>query len=314
MLIVGAGAAGLCAALAAHEAGAECVVIERDAVPRGSTALSAGLIPAAGTRFQRERGIADDAELFAADIQRKAHGRGRRPRSSISSRAAPLRSSNGSPMHTACRSRWSTISTIPATRRCACTDCRRRSGAELVDRLREAVEARRHPDRDRRAPSRRFSPTRTAACGASRSSRPDGATRAHRLRSPGACLQRLWRQSGARAPPHSGDGRTRSISAMRAIAATRCSGARRSARSSRYMSGYQGHGSVAHPHGILITWAAIMEGGFQVNAQGQRFSDEAHGYSEQAAACSAKAGRHRVRHLRCAHRRHRAPVRGFSQG
>ena len=50
LLIVGAGAAGLCAALAAQEEGAEPVVIERDAVPAGSTALSAGLIPAAGTQ------------------------------------------------------------------------------------------------------------------------------------------------------------------------------------------------------------------------------------------------------------------------
>ena len=72
VLIVGAGAAGLCAALAASEAGVDVVVIERDRAPRGSTALSAGLIPAAGTRFQRERGIADDPALFAADIQRKA--------------------------------------------------------------------------------------------------------------------------------------------------------------------------------------------------------------------------------------------------
>ncbi len=53
VLIVGAGAAGLCAALAAKEAGGDAVVVERDAVPSGSTALSAGLIPAAGTRFQR---------------------------------------------------------------------------------------------------------------------------------------------------------------------------------------------------------------------------------------------------------------------
>ena len=57
LLIVGAGAAGLCAALAAKEAGVEAVLIERDAVPSGSTALSAGLIPAAGTRFQRDKGI-----------------------------------------------------------------------------------------------------------------------------------------------------------------------------------------------------------------------------------------------------------------
>src|SRR5580693_2282366 len=74
LLIVGAGAAGLCAALAATETGIEALVIERDAVPAGSTALSAGLIPAAGTRFQRAKGIADSSELFAADIQRKAKG------------------------------------------------------------------------------------------------------------------------------------------------------------------------------------------------------------------------------------------------
>ncbi|MGB8042173.1 MAG: FAD-dependent oxidoreductase, partial [Pseudolabrys sp.] len=56
LLIIGAGAAGLCAALAAKEAGVDAIVIERDAVPAGSTALSAGLIPAAGTRFQRTKG------------------------------------------------------------------------------------------------------------------------------------------------------------------------------------------------------------------------------------------------------------------
>ncbi len=50
-----------------------------------------------------------------------------------------------------------------------------------------------------------------------------------------------------------------------------------------HMSGYQGHGSVAHPHGILISWAVIMEGGFQVNIHGERFSNESLGYSEQAA-------------------------------
>jgi fumarate reductase flavoprotein subunit len=55
-----------------------------------------------------------------------------------------------------------------------------------------------------------------------------------------------------------------------------------------HMSGYQGHGSVAHPHGVLITWAVIMEGGFQVNVHGVRFSDESKGYSEQAAIVLAQ--------------------------
>ena len=78
LIIVGAGAAGLCAALAAKEGGIDAVVIERDDVPSGSTALSAGLIPAAGTRFQREKGNADSPAVFAADIQRKAKGEGDR--------------------------------------------------------------------------------------------------------------------------------------------------------------------------------------------------------------------------------------------
>jgi fumarate reductase flavoprotein subunit len=39
---------------------------------------------------------------------------------------------------------------------------------------------------------------------------------------------------------------------------------------------------------VLITWAAIMEGGFQVNALGDRFSDESLGYSEQAAVVLAQ--------------------------
>jgi fumarate reductase flavoprotein subunit len=72
LLIVGAGAAGLCAALAAKEGGVDPLVIERDVRPSGSTSLSAGLIPAAGTRFQRAKGIADSPQAFAADIQRKA--------------------------------------------------------------------------------------------------------------------------------------------------------------------------------------------------------------------------------------------------
>jgi len=58
----------------------------------------------------------------------------------------------------------------------------------------------------------------------------------------------------------------------------------------RHLSGYQGHGSVAHPHGILITWATVTEGGFQVNCRGERFVNEARGYSEAAAAVIGQPG------------------------
>ena len=58
----------------------------------------------------------------------------------------------------------------------------------------------------------------------------------------------------------------------------------------RHLSGYQGHGSLAHPHGILISWALMMQGAVQVNAEGRRFSDESGGYSEQAVKVLAQPG------------------------
>ncbi len=58
----------------------------------------------------------------------------------------------------------------------------------------------------------------------------------------------------------------------------------------RDLTAYQGHGSLAHPHGILVTWALMMEGGIQVNAEGRRFSNEHEGYSEQAARVLAQPG------------------------
>ena len=72
--IVGAGACGLTSALLLHDLGIDCVVLERDASPSGSTALSSGFIPAAGTRAQAAQGIGDNAERFAADIAAKTHG------------------------------------------------------------------------------------------------------------------------------------------------------------------------------------------------------------------------------------------------
>src|SRR5580704_232047 len=139
LLIVGAGAAGLCAALAAKEAGIAPLVIERDKVPAGSTALSAGLIPAAATRFQRSKGIDDSVQLFAEDIQRKAHGEADPPLVKAVSEGAGstvewLAECYGLPFevidnfnypgHSAHR-----MHGLPT-----------RSGAELIDRLRTAVE------------------------------------------------------------------------------------------------------------------------------------------------------------------------------
>jgi fumarate reductase flavoprotein subunit len=49
-----------------------------------------------------------------------------------------------------------------------------------------------------------------------------------------------------------------------------------------HMGAYQAHGSVAYPHATLLTWVVIVNGGFQVNKEGKRFSNEYTGYSEHA--------------------------------
>jgi fumarate reductase flavoprotein subunit len=72
--VIGAGACGFTAAIAAAEGGAEVMLIERDPRPHGSTGMSQGYVCAGGTRVQRETGIEDDAELFYQDILRKTKG------------------------------------------------------------------------------------------------------------------------------------------------------------------------------------------------------------------------------------------------
>ena len=71
LVIVGGGACGLVAGLAAMSREMEAVVLERDASPKGSTFMSSGFVPAAGTRFQTAAGIKDSPEQMAKDILRK---------------------------------------------------------------------------------------------------------------------------------------------------------------------------------------------------------------------------------------------------
>jgi fumarate reductase flavoprotein subunit len=74
VLVIGGGACGAVAALSAKDAGAEVLVVERDARAAGSTAMSQGLVCAAGTAAQRAAGVDDDGEIFFADIMAKTRG------------------------------------------------------------------------------------------------------------------------------------------------------------------------------------------------------------------------------------------------
>ena len=286
LVIVGAGAAGLTAALAAHEEGAEALVLEADAVPSGSTALSAGLIPAAGTRWQREAGIADDAERFAADIMAKAH---HEPDPdlvvSLARGAAPtlewLADAHGLSF------RVVDDFDYPGHARRRMHGLPKRAGSELIDALRAAVEEASIPIvTDRRV------------------------TRLHAdddvVRGVGACLpDGRWETVGCDrlVLACNGFGGSRDLVAtympdIRGAVWFGHDGNRGEAilwadalgAATRHLGAYQGHGNVAHPHGILITWATITAGGFQVNANGERFHDESRGYSEAARAVLAQPG------------------------
>jgi fumarate reductase flavoprotein subunit len=287
LLIIGAGAAGLCAALAANEAGVNAVVIERDQVPSGSTALSAGLIPAAGTRFQRAKGVADSPDRLAADIQRKAHGeapaalvetvaRGSAPLIEwLTERHAlpfELIQNFNYPGHSALR-----MHGLPS-----------RTGRELIDRLRNVAEL-------------SDIVVLTGCIAQTLFAEKDGRVRGLEIvRRDGSrerigCDALILACNGYGGNPdlvrrfipemadalyfgHHGNRGDAVLWGEALGAELACLGA------------YQGHGSVATPHNILITWAVIMEGGFQVNAQGRRFCDETCGYSEQAAEVLRQPG------------------------
>jgi fumarate reductase flavoprotein subunit len=62
VLIVGAGGAGMAAAIEAADSGASVTVLEAGKRPGGSTALSGGVFYAAGTSVQRAAGVQDDVE------------------------------------------------------------------------------------------------------------------------------------------------------------------------------------------------------------------------------------------------------------
>ncbi|HET9716139.1 MAG TPA: FAD-dependent oxidoreductase [Pseudolabrys sp.] len=287
LVIIGAGAAGLCASLAAKEMDIEAVVVERDELPSGSTALSAGLIPAAGTRFQREKGIVDSPALFAADIERKA-GDEADPTivEVVSARAAPLVEwladryglpfelvdNFNYPGHSAMR-----MHGLPT-----------RTGRELIDRLRGAAEENDIVILTKGTAERLFVDSESRVRGVEIARRDGSRERIGCAALILACngfggnpeLVRRYipEMAGALYFGHPGN-RGDAVIWGDALGAEL-----------RHLGSYQGHGSVATPHNILITWATIMQGGIQVNGEGERFCDETHGYSEQAAEVLRQPG------------------------
>ena len=287
VVIVGGGACGMSAALAARDAGVQVLVIERDASPSGSTALSSGFVPACDTRWQTQAGVSDDVATMTADVLNKCR-----------------QQTDATYAERVCAASGPTLEWLADEH-----------GLEfvLVDGFtypgHSALRMHAHPERTGRA---LISALMQAAVNAevdvlenatARVLFVDDDQRIQGLeveRSDGsrervgcdalvlACngyggspeLVRRYIPEMTEAlyfghPGNQGD----------AITWGQQLGAKLAD-----LSAYQGHGSVASPHGALITWAIMMEGGIQVNSAGERFSNEHHGYSEQAVAVLAQPG------------------------
>jgi len=288
VLVIGAGACGLIAALTAQEQGAAVIVLERDSVPAGSTALSSGMIPACGTKLQAAAGVDDSVERLGADIMAKNHDEadpavvdavcresGPTVDWLVDRHGIPLSLVDGFlyPGHTALRMH------APPDR----------TGAELIGALTTAAE---------RAAIDILTDAHVDQIIAS----PDGTVMGVRFRRPDGQTEELGCRSLVLACNGFGGNTAMVAEHLTEMAdalyfghtgnqgdAVRWGTALGAATGD--MTAYQGHGSVAHPHGALITWALMMEGAIQVNRRGERFSNEHGGYSEQAVHVLAQPDR-----------------------
>lgn len=276
--IVGGGACGLVAAIALRDLGVDCVVLERDASPSGSTALSSGFIPAAGTRVQRAQGITDSVATFAEDILAKTKG-------TAAQELVQVYAQSCAPALDRLADHGLQFEVLsgflyPGHRVHRMHSLPERTGAALVGALHRAALAA-GADVVGSARVRDLVVDGQGRVLGVVIERPDGTIE------PLACEALLLACNGfggnaslvrellpemrdATFAGHAGNDGS-------AIAWGRALGARLAD-----LGGYQGHGSWVVPQGALMTWAVMMQGGVQLNVEGRRFHDETQGYSEAA--------------------------------
>ena len=278
--IVGAGACGLTAALKASDAGAEIVVLEREPVVSGSTAMSSGFIPAAGTWCQKAAGLAEEDTLgiFKSDIQAKSNNTSEASLVDLAVRSIAPTLNWLEQQHAL---EWVLLDNFlyPGHTRHRMHATPEKTGLSLVTRLADAVEA-------------VGIPVLTSAL-VTELLIDDDVVRGITVQRPDASTETIGCDALIFACNGYGGNRdlvSQHIPAMSDAPYYGHAGNMGDAllwgealgAEARHLSGCQGHGSLAHPHGILITWALMMEGGFQVNVSGTRFSNEHAGYSEHA--------------------------------
>jgi fumarate reductase flavoprotein subunit len=281
VLVIGGGGCGLVAALAGAEKGAQVFLVEKDKNPGGNTSLSQAMVPAAGTRLQKEAGVDDSPELMAEDIL-KYNDHQSDPELTLH-----VARESGNLLHWLMDNMGIYFELVteflyPGLSRHRIHANRSRKGAHLINDLLQLAARYENIDIAHNAPVKRLIATRSdvGVVGAEVEIEGIGINLARAkkvilaLNGFGANREMLEKyipeMSDAYYFGHEGN-------TGEGILWGEALGAQL-----EYMGAYQAHGSVAHPHGTLLTWAVISLGGYQVNLQGQRFVNEYHGYSEHA--------------------------------
>ncbi len=287
VVVAGAGAAGAVAALRVARAGRSCLLTDASPTfPRSANiGMSAGMIPACGTRLQREAGVDDGVEVFVGDIQRKAAGQAPEPVvRALAERSAALVDwlcdEVGLPLALV------TDFVYPGHTRPRCHSMPDRSGASLHAGLLSAV--RRDERIDLVHPLQLVDVEEGAdggPVGAVLRS-PDGVTETVRTRAVilctggfGADRELVARHLGpeaARLFYHGAEG-----SGGDAVRTAASHGWDLS-----YLDSFQGHGSLSFV-GVPLTWATMVLGGILVDRHGARYGNELRGYSEFAVLTAA---------------------------
>lgn len=288
IVVAGAGAAGLAAAISGADAGASVLLLEaQDTFRSGSnTAMSTSMIPAGGSRWQRKAGIEDSPDLLYGDIMAKTKGKAdpvvARALADVSPRLVEwLADECGVPLELVTDFRY------PGNSRQRHHCVPDRSGRTLLRHLLEAASSR--SEITLVVPSRITDVEEADGGLRAIAARPDGSEDVILARSVilatngfGANSEMVRRHIPeiANGLYHGGDG-SRGDALM--------IGGRLGGDTSS-LGAYQGHGSVASPHGVLLTWTTMMNGGLLVDSSGARFQNETIGYSESAVTVLAQPG------------------------
>ena len=289
ILIIGAGGCGLVAALAAAELGAQVFIVEKEKTAGGNTSLSQAMVPAAGSRLQKELGIEDSARLMVDDILRKNNNESDPELTlHIAEQSGRLIDWLAEDMGIALELLTDFLYPGHSLHRIHANKTRK--GKNLITELLNSASRFNNISIAYNAPAVRLIARRSdsAVIGVEVNIEGIGNNLACAkkiilaLNGFGANRDMLRKyipqMSSAYYFGHEGN-TGEGIKWGEALGAKLdCMGA------------YQAHGSVAHPHGTLLTWVAISLGGYQVNAQGHRFVNEYHGYSEHALDVLAQSG------------------------